>query len=234
MKQLWKESLKDVLQAPPPVRKQEFLQKLDPGQMSVCAFAVRQAAYIRKWSWCVSAAVFFISLASAAWFSVDMLWGISALAPLLALTVVSECGRSEFYKMAELEMVTRFSLRSVLLARLGMLGVENLVILGLLVPVGLWRNRLHPLQAGVYILTPFFLTIGTGLYLMRRFRQQEAVYVCAGAAVCISFSVFLFRSFYPQIYAEGYLVWWMAGMLLSGSAAVRQCQKILYRMEGVV
>lgn len=234
MKPIWKQGLKDAFHAPPAQRKREFIQTLDQGQISVRAFAVQQAAYIRKWNWGVSAAVFILSLAAAEWVSMDMLWGISALAPLLALTVVSECGRSEFYQMAELEMATQFSLRSVLLVRLVVLGVENLVILGLLAPVVLWKSCLHPLQAGVYILTPFLLTAGIGLYLMRRFRQQEAVYVCAGAAVLVSFSVFFFQSVYPQIYREGYLAWWLAVMLLSAGAVVRQYQKIVYGMEEFV
>ena len=93
MKPIWKQGLKDAFHAPPAQRKREFIQTLDQGQISVRAFAVQQAAYIRKWNWGVSAAVFILSLAAAEWVSMDMLWGISALAPLLALTVVSECGR---------------------------------------------------------------------------------------------------------------------------------------------
>ena len=46
--------------------------------------------------------------------------------------------------MEELELSTRFSLHAVLCARLGILGTENLLLLGILLPFGvcLWEADL--------------------------------------------------------------------------------------------
>lgn len=227
MKQSLKNDLKQALEAPPPLRKKEFLRELELPGMSTTEFVLSQIGYIRRWIWAVSAAVFGISLAGSVILSVDMLWAISAFAPLLALTILSESGRSESFGMTELEMATRFSLRSVLFARLGILGTENLVLLCLLIPVGMWNNVLSPLQAGVYIVTPFLMTAFIGLSIVRRFRGREAIYFCAASAVCVSLSVLFCHLTFPQVYQENYLMWWLAGILLLGVGTAKQYYKMI-------
>ena len=64
--------------------------------------------------------------------------------PFLALATVTEAGYSARCGMEELELSTRFSLHAVLCARLGILGTENLLLLGILLPFGvcLWEADL--------------------------------------------------------------------------------------------
>ncbi len=206
----WKDELKQAFAAPYPLRKREFLRQLESRRISVHEFLFSQIGYIRKWVWCVSALVFIVCILGLTFLSGDVLWLISGLAPLLALTIISESGRSECYEMAELEMATRFSLRSLTLARLGILGVTNLLLLGLLFAVGLWNNTLDPLAAGLYIITPFLLTTFVGLYIVRKFKGREAIYACVGTAVGISFSVLISHNVIPFIYQESYLAVWTA------------------------
>lgn len=160
-----------------------------------------------------------------------VLWLISGLTPLLALTIISESGRSELYEMAELEMATRFSLRSITLARLGVLGVANLLILGLLFPISLCDNMQNPLAAGLYIITPFLLTTFAGLYIVRKFKGQEAMYACIGAAVGISLSVFLSYKTVPFIYQERWLIFWIAAALALCIGNGKQCVAMIKRTE---
>lgn len=231
MKQTLKKELKSLFEAPPPLHKKEFLQKLEEPKMSIYEFIFLQIGYIRKRVWGISAFIFIVSLMGTLMFSFDMLWGISALTPLLALTNISESGRSEMYEMAELEMATRFSLRSVIFARLGILSIENLVLLCLLLPIGIWNNLLSPIKAGIYIITPFLLTTFIGLNIVCKFRRHDAIYLCISVAICVSFSVFFFRFTFPQIYQEKYLMRWGIGVLLLCIGTVRQNCKIVNRME---
>lgn len=227
MKQMLKRELKRVFEAPEPLHKKEFLRMLEQPKISMPAFVLSQIGYIRRWIWNVSVLVYAISVMGAAWMAADTVWVISAMMPLLALTVVSESGRSENYEMAELEMATRFSLRSVILARLGILGIENLIILGLLLPVGIWRQGLSVFQAGVYILFPYLTMTFAGLSAVRRIRGREAVYICIGVAVCISFFVLALHGSIPQLYQADSLVWWIAAIFLLGIGTERQCVGIL-------
>lgn len=239
MRRSLKNELKYVFEAPEPMHKRAFLRTLEQPKTSVFAFVLSQLGYIRRWVWIVSALVFILSMMGAVGLTKDTVWVTSALMPLLALTVVSESGRSEIYEMAELEMATRFSLRSVVLARLGILGVENLFILGLL-SVGIWRQGGSTLYGagvptwGVCMLFPYLLTTFAGLTVVRRLRGREAVYICAGIAACISFSVMALRGSIVQYCQTGGL-WRTAAvlllMLLIGTA--RQCVGIVRQTEAV-
>lgn len=230
MKQSLKKELNCFFKAPPPLRKREFLQTLEQPQMSLPEFMFSQLGYIRKWVWGVSVLVFAASIIGAAMFSVDMLWGISALTPLLALTILSESGRSETYGMAELEMATRFSLRSVILARLGILGIENLLLFCMLLPVSIWNNMLSPIQAGIYILTPFMLTTLLGLLIVRTIRGREAIHLCMGMTACISFSIFFLHTAVPQLYHEQQLIWWAAVLALLCIGTAKQYYEMIKRI----
>lgn len=108
MRRELKEHLKRIYEAPPPQHKKEFLQKWNQQRMNTWEFLFSQAAYIRKRIWGISVVVFVVSVLGAITASKNLVWTISALTPLLAAAVVTECGRSEHYEMEELEMATRF------------------------------------------------------------------------------------------------------------------------------
>jgi len=199
--------------------------------MGCADFLLTQVGYIRKWVWGISALVFLAAVVGARVLSRNALWGISALTPLLALAAVCESGRSECYAMAELELATRFSLRSVVLARLIILGTQNALLLYLLLPFGLWHSELRPLAAGVYLLAPFLLTANLGLWAVRTIRGREGSYVCAGIALSVSASVLLNGSRMARIFRECCLPLWTAGVLALGVGLVWQYQKLLKRTE---
>ena len=227
----WKDELKRAFEVPRPVRKREFLQQLELPRMPVYEFLYVQIGYIRKWAWCVSGLVFAASVLGLAFLPDRVLWLISGFTPLLAMTIVSESGRSERYEMAELEMATRFSLRSVTLARLAILGLMNLLLLGVLLPIGLWSGTSTPYAAALYMITPFLLTTFIGLYIARKFRGQEAMYACVGASVGISISLFLSHNIIPFIYQKQCLTAWMitALVLLFGNG--KQCVAMINKTE---
>lgn len=227
MKQKLKNDLKHAFEAPEPLHKKDFFRTLEQPRISISVFVISQIGYIRRWIWIVSVLIFVFAIVSAAWLSVDRLWMISALMPLLALTVVSESGRSENYGMAELEMATRFSLRSVILARLGILGMENLAIIGLLLPVGMWRQGIGVIRSGVYILTPYLLMTFGGLSIVRRFRGREAVYFCIGIAAFISFGVMVLQGSVARSYQTNAFVWWLICTVLLLIGTVKQCVGIV-------
>ncbi|MDE5933086.1 MAG: hypothetical protein K2H40_11490 [Lachnospiraceae bacterium] len=230
-KKEWKKELRRIFEPPEPMRKMEFIRELERPGIGLCGFIVIQVGYIRKWVWLASAFAFFSSLFGAAALSADMLWWISAWMPLLALTIVAESGRSESYGMAEMEMATRFSLKSILLARLGILGAENMLLLCLLLPIGLCNNLFRPMQAGLYMLTPFLLTAFLGLSVMRRFRGQEASYLCIGITIVISLVVIFVHDSMPQLYGEDYLLWWGAVAAALSIGTVKQYYQFINRME---
>lgn len=236
MRRELKEHLKSIYEAPPPLHKKEFLQKWNHPQINFWEFLFSQMAYIRKWIWGISAAVFTVAMFGTITASKNLVWIISALTPLLAVTVIVECGRSENYEMAELEMATRFSLRSVVFARLGILGLENLIVLCSLLVFGIKNAEiknggLELIWTGVCIIIPYLLTDFIGLQIVRRLKGQESVYFCAGAAFCISAFTFLFRDIFIQIYKEWNPLWWVSIVLLLCVGVAGQYGNIISRTE---
>lgn len=232
MKYALKESLKECFEAPAPLHKKEFLQKLPQPKMNLFEFTFYQAGYIRKWIWAVSAFIFAAALIFGSMFPAHMLWIVSALTPFLALTILSECGRSERYEMNELEMATRFSLKSIVIARLGILGIENLLFLCLLIPVSIWKQATDPLWTGLYILIPYLLTAYIGLCIVRRFRGPETIYFCAAAAICISaLSMLSAHDILLFGLTESRIMWWIIIAFILCIGTAKQLLQIINRTE---
>lgn len=230
----WKEDLKLAFEAPCSTQKQEFLKNIDVPTMPIRDFLISQIRYIRTWVWCISSMIFIVSLFWGMFLPDTVLWLISGLVPLLALTIISESGRSELYKMAELEMTTRFSLRSVIFARLVIVGVMNLILLVVLILIGSRSTAVVLIATIFYIVTPFLLTSFIGLLVVRKIRGQEGMYACVGVSVGISMFLLLSHKVLSFIYQEQYLMVWglVALVLFIGNG--KQCIKLIKQTEEVV
>lgn len=230
----WKEDLKLAFEAPCSTKKQEFLKNIDVPAMPIQVFVIFQIRYIRTWVWCISFIIFIVSLLGGIFLPDTVLWLISGLSPLMALTIISESGRSELYKMAELEMTTRFSLRSVIFARLVIVGVMNLILFGVLILIGSWNTEVVSIETVFYIVTPFLLTSFIGLLVVRKIREQEGMYACVGVSVGISMFLFLSHKVLSFIYQEQYLmVWGMVALVLFVGNG-KQCITFIKQTEEVV
>ena len=208
-----KKKLETAYEAPEPLSKEKFLRKLPKAQISHTEFMLIQAAYMKKWVWIVSVLVLGIALKSVSFLERNMLGVFSALMPFIALTVTTENTKSAVYGMEELEMASRFSLRSVVLARMGILGGVHFVLICCLIPVSLQNQIYGPLQAGVYLTVPYLLTVIPGLMAARRIHGKESGYVCAGIAVIVSVA-FITQGSNGVVYRENYFSWWLAAFFI--------------------
>ena len=68
--------------------------------------------------------------------------------------------------MEELELSSRFSLKAIVMARMGVIGLGNLMLL-LILAAFVWR-RSSLLTAGVYLLLPYLLATFLNLMLVRK------------------------------------------------------------------
>ncbi len=226
-----KNALIESFDTPAPTRKKEFLCSIQKPSISIWEFIGTQAAYIRKWVWGLSVLIFTVALIGAEYMERDMLWCISAFMPLLALSVLTESGRSESYGMAEFELSTRFCLKSVVLARLWIIGAANLVLFCLLVPFAHMNNGVSILQTGVYMACPYLLTTFGGLWAVRKVRGKEAAYLCAGIAVGVCTGSLILHQSFPIIYTGQGFIWWIAAMIIFGIGTTNQCYKIVKQTE---
>ena len=157
---------------PDPAKKEAFLKTFRFGQMpkttkiTLDKMLLIQVKYIRKTSW-LAALVLILAAALITRGKPDSVLQIAALTPLLAFVTEIETGRSYAYGMAELEMTTPFSLRSIRYARFLILGLFDFAVL---VGLALFIRKYVTLRTAAtlsLLLLPFLLTMTCALLLER-------------------------------------------------------------------
>jgi len=217
MKMLEQE-LQRLFWAPAPQRREVFLAGRPRPFIGHGAFVLIQASYIRKWVWVLSVAVFGILVGSAARWQREALWIAAGMMPFLALLAAQEHMRSAMYNMTELELSTRFSVKSIVLAKMGLLGSFHLLLLLLLLPLLVLYGQDGILRTGVYLLVPYLLTTFLSMAWVRRARGREGLYLCLGIAVLVS-SLQVVGSNVADWYRGQLFPWWLLvlALLLAGN-----------------
>lgn len=226
-----KNALKDSFEAPKPIKKEEFLQKIQIPPINNFEFICSQAAYIHKWIWLFSVIIFSVALINAGYLGKNILWCISSFMPLLALTIITESGRSEIYGMAEFELSSRFSLKSVVFARLAILGIANLILICLLIPITFINSKTTILQTGIYMICPYLLTVFLGFVVIRKIHGKETIYLCTGIATIISFGNSILYQSFPLIFGEHRFIWWVVAFVILGTNVANQCYQVIKQTE---
>lgn len=207
---LLKQELKKAFESPTPLSKDKFLKKIPPSRISNSAFLLQQAYYIPKWVWVLSIIVFAIAFLNNCFTANNTLWIVSIFLPFVALSAIVENNKSTNYKMAELEASTRFSLKSVILARQGIIGFSHLLLICLLSPLAGSNNLITILQTDVYLLVPYLMTTSLGLICTRKFHGKESISLCMGIAVIVSTICLFTQIEFPIYYQKEYFLWWIS------------------------
>ena len=157
---------------PNPAKKEAFLKNVMTGQITRATkitldrMLLIQAKYIRKTAW-LAALMILLAAALITKGSPNGVLQIAALTPLLAFVTEIETRRSYAYGMAELEMTTPFSLRSIRYARFLILGLLDLSVL---TGIALFIRNYITISAMLTLsclLLPFLLTMAGALLLER-------------------------------------------------------------------
>ena len=212
---------------PDAARKRAFWRRMPAPPVSHLRMVLRQAGYVRPLTWAASLAVFAAALTLGRLIPADAVWTAAALTPFAALAGAAESGRSALYGMEELELSSRFGLRSAVLARLGAVGLVHAALLAALA-AALGDGGF--LRTGVYLLTPYLLTDLLSLAAVRRIRGREALYVCAGAAV-LTAGLALALHGVRDIYAPANFRWWLLALAAAAVLTGREYRKTIRKTE---
>lgn len=210
MNRYLKQEIKKAFVVPEPNQQEKarFLRTLVRPRISMWQFIFTQIAYLRKRTLILSILFILPALTGARHVDPDTLWILSALIPFLGLLAVTESTRSAMYGMQELEMSARFSLKSVVLARMSVLGLLDTLVICCLIPLCRISNT-SLLQTGIYLLVPYLLTVNISLWFTRLFHGREAFYSCMCATVLISMGSFGLHLTADFIYQFSYIHWWI-------------------------
>ena len=151
---------------------------------------------------------------------------------------VAESTRSMMYGMSEFEMSTRFSLKSVVLARMSVLGVLDFIVLVCAIPLCYTGSGFSLLQTGLYLLVPYMMTANISLWIIRHFQSRETIYVCMSVAALIGGANVGLHFITDLIYQNSYIVWWfiLSVLLFAGMAheiylAIKQTEEYTWNLS---
>ena len=210
--------IRELCQPPQPESKEQFFQFIkDQGLtnkrsavMSHREFLLGQLPYIEKWAWIMSG----VLLLFITWICYQNSGNYPfALTPLLAAGILLETRRSHRWKMAELEHAARFSLRSVILARLFLIGAVDTA--GLMIVIMIVRPffSYSLLRVFLYMMVPYLAASWLGSIYERTHRTDRgwgSLLICCGASAFFAAAPALFA----QLYEERLTIFWAAAFVL--------------------
>jgi len=226
-----KEMLSAAYEPPVPKHKREFIKKYSFNDISSFAFILSQVRFIRKWVWAVSVVLFAI-LAAACDFLTKMdtsVWLISALIPFIAVTAFAESTKSIAYEMDELEKAARFSVESILLARMEVLGIFHLILFLVLSLIVRGYTEINLVRNGIYLIVPYLLTTFICMLLIRgNTRGAEFIQAYTKTTVLISAVIAVTERYVFILYREKNFIWWIAAAVLLLAMIAREYRRIFY------
>lgn len=253
-KQMIRQELKEIYKAPEPAKKRQFIEQYKKRKeertvrtvshtgkeeaggrdetfswepLSVFHMLAVQCTYLTKWVWVVTAAVLALSFYAGTRLPSENWWVACACVPFLGMTAITAGFRSQTWGMAELEQASRFSLRSIVAARIGILGTGNLLCLFVLC--------LRPDTAGgrqmLFLLVPYLFTSFGCLAVTRRLKGREGIYASAGVASVVSCMEVVLHGIFAWMTEVRYTGWWLAAAGVMLALAVREFGKTMTRME---
>lgn len=235
-----KNDIQKAFEAPTPNQqeKMRFLGTLPKPKISMWQFILTQATFLRKSTLLISLTLIIPALLGTYYIDLNTIWVISSLIPFLALLAVTESTRSAVYGMIEFEMSTRFSLKSVVLARLSILGMLDFIILCCVTPLCCISSEIPLFQTAIYLFVPYLLTVNTNLWITRHFQGKESIYACMSIAVLISGLNVSLHFIAKFIYQFSYFNWWLllaviliAGMINELSHTIKQTEEYRWNLS---
>ncbi|MBQ6844953.1 MAG: hypothetical protein IJO60_10010 [Agathobacter sp.] len=225
-----KEELNMYFDAPKPMRKRTFLRQFRNRKMSLFSLVFMQIKYISKWVWLVSVLFCFI-----VYIALDVL-GMKSMSllltwiPFLTVLSITESMRSYRYGMDELETSARFSLKSIVMARMLILGIGNLLTLMVMLQMLHGRVGLH----AVHIFTPYFITASGCLYIVRMFRGNESIFFCFTLAIVICVVQILLPWQFKDCYLPDNLSIWAVLCAIGVCVTIKECYRTIRMTEELV
>ncbi len=229
------EYLKEIYRTPEPEKKKAFFQGLEaqgltsrrPEVINHVDFLLRQFFYVGKWIWLLSA-VLLLCITGICYGNTGNY--PFALTPLLAVGILVETGRSFRWKMAELEYTARFSLRSVMLARMFLVGiVETAGLMVVILVVCPWFSY-SLIRVFLYMMVPYLVASLSGSVYERKNRADNgwgSIIICflssgffAAAPYCLS-----------TLYEERFTVIWTVAFILLILSLFVSVRRWIYELE---
>ena len=230
-----KRQIRELCRSPQPERKAEFFLNMKdqgllnkrPFRLSQGEFLAGQIVYIEKKIWLLSAFLLLFIAWICRYSSGNYPF---ALTPFLASGILAQTRRSFRWKMAEMEYAARFSLRSVMLARMFLLGAADTA--GLMIVILLVRPcfSYSLIRVFLYMMVPYLTASWLGSAYERKQRTDHG---WGSVLICILSSAAFAAApvFFERLYEERLTVIWAAVFILMVWSLIENIREWIYGME---
>ena len=202
MTEQMKTAIKLGFEAPKPCGKQAFIRRIRPRQISMADMLLQQFQYIRIITWAGLICLILAAVSGVFWEIENLDKTVSAILPFTAALLILEIKRSYTYNMSELEAATRFSLKSIVFARMVILGAVSLFVLAAVSPLLARASGDSILLTIVKTMIPYQATMVICLHIERSEFGRKNTYASLAAAAI--FSVLIIWTDQITMFAELY------------------------------
>lgn len=158
-------------------------------------------------------------------YSALLLCSISILVLMMSIPFIQRALR---YKMHEVEMSSYFSTAKLLMAKLFIIGIGDIFILGGLLLLTILKASLNMGDALLYLIFPFLLAGYGYLYLLGHIPAQWfsscSTALCAILYVCIM----LLNRFLPELFQQTFSIGWACACAMLLFLCISQFRYIMY------
>ena len=170
--------------------KTEFLKQYQRRELNLGELLCIQMQYMGAQLTVIGGYALAMLLGTLANINMNMARIAAALSPLAALFALTGLGKSRKYGMEEIEMSSRFSLRTVKIIRLAIIGVAGLAVM---LAVSCMLRAVTGMSLFVSFAgagMPYLVTTFLCMLLIRRWHSPKNIYGCAviAAGVCAAMS----------------------------------------------
>ncbi len=216
--------LQDTLQRNPVIDESHLKRTLTKAEMELSKrkkrdrigfleFFIRQIKYLSVPIWCLQGILLFFLLSTLGY-----LYGALAMTSekqlavllcscviLILLTTIPVIERSIRYQMNMVEAATKFSIKSILAAKLLTIGLGDGAMIVAVMLFTVKQTSLSILQAITYLMVPFLLLSSVALYLIGHVAVEKYVKGCVTASMILFLVVFLLGENSPWILKEAFI-----------------------------
>lgn len=159
---------------------------------------------------------------------------LSLVAFLISFTAIPSIYRSFYYKMAEIEVVTRVSFIRLVLSKLLMIGIGNGVMIAAVTVVTVLKTTISADRALLYMLLPLLIIWFSVMVLLRHTSIRKFPYYGCGLYCFLFVLMMLFNRCYTDWYEQIFSMRWIVICVVLLFSCVYQLQNLLKQSVDMV
>lgn len=178
-----KKQIKTAYAVVPSDEEKVFIRRHEKRGLHMNKVIFLEARYMCMRSFIWSIPLFVMLVVVSQNYKPEYAWMISSMVPLCALCPLTAVGKTERYRMEELESACRFSLRLIRMIRLFILEVLSLLFILIGAFISKEICQVAYLTTFIFISLPFLLNIWGCLFIIRKWPGKENIYGCIAMTV---------------------------------------------------